>query len=144
MRNEMREADVNRKFLIRSIADLFQKMLPVNMPPFSLTPKSELSDFGCLTSKPVTPSLQNFDTQLPSISREIIYETPDPSPVGDSEVIEEDVGNAEDNSVETEVQDFGNKHFGKIAIPYVISCLYNRVFRKQISGFASMPTDSFE
>ena len=58
MRNEMREAD-NRKSLIRSIADLFQKMLPV---------KSELS-----TPPPPPP----LDTQLlPSTSRN----KPDPSP----------------------------------------------------------------
>ena len=33
MRNEMREADGNRKALIRSIADLFLKILPVYTPP---------------------------------------------------------------------------------------------------------------
>ena len=81
MRNEMREADINRKSLIRSIADLFQKMLPV---------KSELS-----TPPPPPP----LDTQLlPSTSRN----KPDPSP---EEEEEEDVGNAEDDYVETEVQD---------------------------------------
>ena len=75
----MREADINRKSLIRSIADLFQKMLPV---------KSELS----------TPPPQ-LDTQLlPSTS----INKPDPPP---EEEEEEDVGNAEDDYVETEVQD---------------------------------------
>ena len=39
---------------------------------------------------------------------------------------EEDVSNAEDNYVETEVEDFGNKYFGKIARPYVTFYLYNR------------------
>jgi len=120
----MREADVNRKSLIRSIADLFQKMLPVNIPSPPRTPKSESSDFGGRTSKPATP-LQTFDTCIPPTSREIIYETSDPSPAGDSDVTEEDVGNAEDNYVETEVQDFGNRHLGKIASPYVTSYLYN-------------------
>ena len=75
----MREADINRKSLIRSIADLFQKMLPLNTPP-------QLSGR--------TPTIP--DTQLPSTSRD----TPDLFPE------EEDVGNAEDNYVEMEVQDF--------------------------------------
>ena len=73
MRNEMREADVNRKSLIHSIADLFQKMLSVNAP--RRTPKCELSDdFGGRTFKPATSSLQTFDTQLPSTSSKIIYD----------------------------------------------------------------------
>jgi len=106
MRKEMREADVNRKSLIRSIADLFHKVLPVT------------TQVSRHTSTP-PPSL---DTQLLSTSRD----TPDPSP---DEIEEgEDVGNVEDNYVETEEQDFGNKYFGKIASPYVTSYLYKRPF----------------
>jgi len=80
----MREADINRKSLIRSIADLFQKMLPV---------KNELS------TPPPPPPPPQLDTQLlPSTS----INKPDPPP---EEEEEEDVGNAEDDYVETEVQD---------------------------------------
>ena len=120
----MREADINRKSLLRSIADLFQKMLPVNTP--ARIPKSEVSDFSGRTSKPATPSLQAFDTQGPSTSREIIYQTPDPSPAAKDS--EEPGGNVEDNYLETDAQDFGNRHFGKIARTYVTSYLYNRAF----------------
>ena len=41
---------------------------------------------------------------------------------------EEDVGNVDDKYFETEVHDFGNEHFGKIASSYVTSYLFNRIF----------------
>ena len=90
---------------MRSIADFFEKMLHDNIQ---------------LSLRTTTPP--SLDTQLLSTSRD----TPDPSP----DVIEEDedVGNAENDYVETEVQDFVNKYFGKIASPYVTSYLYSRPF----------------
>ena len=106
MRNGMREADVKRKSLIRSIADLFHKVLPVTTQ----------------VSHHTTTPLPSLDTQLLSTSRD----TSDPSP--DEIEEDEDVGNAEDNYVETKVQDFGNKYFGKIASPYVTSYLYKAIF----------------
>ena len=81
-----------------------------------------------MSGRTTTPP--SLDTQLPSTSRTTIYDPSYPSPPAeDSDVIEEkDVGNVEDNYVETEVQDFGNKLFVKIARPYVTSYLYNRSF----------------
>jgi len=76
MRNEVREAYVNRKALLRMIADFVQKILPSNTP--SHRTKVDFSD------NPTTPLKQTVTHPPPkrsvhSDSHEIMYETPSSS-----------------------------------------------------------------
>ena len=72
MRNEMREADVNRKALLQMIADFVQKILPrTNTTTPRITPA--LSDKSTSPLKQtVTPPPRSLDPD----AHEIIYETP--------------------------------------------------------------------
>ena len=130
----MREADVNRKSLIQTIADFVQKILPSKTLLSRGTPKSELPDFSARLSKYVSPSIQTetdivtASPSLPSTSHEIIYETPKISlDAGEIQEEEKDVGN-EGDVTEKEVQQFGTKHFGELPSPYVTPNLYNRSY----------------
>ena len=122
----MREADDNRKALLRMIADFVQKILHSKTPSHRTT-----VDFS---DKPTTPLKQTVKPPPPlrsvhSDSHEIIYETPSSSQergvLEDEEDEEEEVGNADNDYVETDARDFGNKYFGEIAGPYVLSYLYD-------------------
>jgi hypothetical protein len=127
MRNTMREADINRKALIHSIADFVQKILNMNKGTPS---KRELPDFSQPPSKTVSHSIHITTTSpaLPSTSRDIIYETPksslDTGEKGEEEDEDIDVGDV----TETDVQQFGTRHFGELASPYVTPYIYNRMY----------------
>ena len=56
MRNEMREADVNKKALLWMIGDFFQKILPSNTPSLRTT--------GDFCDKPTTPLKQTVTPSL--------------------------------------------------------------------------------
>ena len=120
MCNEMREADVNRKALLQMIADFVQKILPSNT---SRTPPAFSDKSSSPLKQTVTTPPRSFDPD----AHEIIYETPTSTRktgvIKDKE--EDDVGGADNDHTEPDVQDFGNKYFGKVASPYVMSYLYN-------------------
>ena len=116
MRNEMREADVNRKALLQMIAEFVQKILPRTTPR---TPPAFSDKCTSPLKQTVTPPPRSFDPD----AHKIIYEAPTSSrETGVIEDEEEDVG---DDHAEPDVQNFGNKYFGKVAGPYVMSYLYN-------------------
>ena len=117
MRNEMREADVNRKALLQMITDFVQKILPRTTPH---TPPAFSNKSTSPLKHTVTPTPQSFDPN----AHEIIYETPTSSletgVMDDEEEEGDDVG---DDHAEPDVQAFGNKYFVKVAGPYVMSYL---------------------
>jgi len=73
----------------------------------------------------VTPSPPRLRSVHPD-SHEIMFETPSSSQErGLLEDEEEEVGNADNDYVETDAREFGNKYFSEIASPYVMSYLYD-------------------
>jgi len=125
MRNALREAEIDRKSLIRAIADFVLNILPSTSPLIRSTPKSEVYAFPykTVTSRPIdaSPSLSTATTS--------IYETPSPKTSSDmgGEIGEEE--DIDDGDVtEKDVQQFGTDHFGELASPYVTPYLYNGVF----------------
>jgi hypothetical protein len=135
MRNQMREADVNRKSLIQTIADFVQKILPSNAPLLirGTPPKRELLNFSAPPSKTVTLSIKTLDTMTasplsPSTSREIIYETTPKSSLDTGEIQEEEDVDDESDVTETDVQQFCTKEFGELSSPYVTPYLYNKAY----------------
>jgi hypothetical protein len=116
MRNAMREDAIKRKSLVRIVADFIKKLLPTNTTQATATPPSLHSSDS---TSHVSPSQLPFDPP----EHEGIYETPTSSRntgVTGEEDDEENDGN------EREVQEFGTKHFGTIASPYVTSYIYNQ------------------
>lgn len=116
----MREADVNRKSLIQTIADFVKKILPSNTLLSTGTPKRELPDFSPQPSKTISPAIRtDTDTVIaspstPSTSREIIHETPKTLLVtGETE---EGVGD-EVEFTKQEVQQLGTRNFGELGLP---------------------------
>jgi hypothetical protein len=93
-----------------------------------------LTTFSPPPSKTVTPSVRSLDTltastSSPSTSREIVYETPKSSLVtGEIGVEEEEAVDDESDFNETDVTEFGTKHFSGLASPYVTPYLYNRAY----------------
>ena len=116
MRHEMREADINRKTLIKKIADFLQKVLPSNTPLGTVTSKIEKPYFTEHPSPSIyndTASVWASPSSLPSTSHKIIYETPkrgrSRGGLGASYVSE------------PKVTEFSTIHFGSVASPYVSS-----------------------
>jgi hypothetical protein len=71
MRNAMREAEINRKSLIQTIADFIQKILPgttaaaATAPLIRGTPKSEVQDFSPAHTKPSNTLLLQYSLKIP-------------------------------------------------------------------------------
>jgi hypothetical protein len=126
----MREAEIDRKSLIRAIVDFVQNILPSTTPLIISTPKSEVQqDFNpALLYKTATPRSVDVSSSL-STATTSIYETPSPktsSDMGGEIGEEEDVGDGD--VTEKDVQQFGAEHFGELASPYVTPYLHNRSY----------------
>ena len=107
------------------IADFVQRILPSNT-----TSNRTTVDFSDKRTTPLkqthTPSPPRPRSVHPD-SHEIMYETlssPQERGVLEDEE-EEEVGNADNDYVQTDAREFGNKYFREKASPYVMSYLYD-------------------
>ena len=134
MRHAMRESDISTKTLIQKIADFLQKVLPSTTPPGTVTtPATSKIEEHDLTAHP-SPSIQAETdsvfappSSLPSMSREIIYETSKRSlGRGETEGEVEEKDKWASYIPEKDVSEFSTKHFGSVASPYISSYAYRR------------------
>jgi hypothetical protein len=83
-------------------------------------------------------------TSSPSTSREIVYETPKSSLVTGAISEEEEEGvDTEHDLKEKDVDEFGTKHFGELASPYVTPYLYNKTYLDRDYGIRKEPDGQF-
>ena len=98
MRNDMREADVNRKALLQLIADFVQKVLPRTTTATASRTRPAFSDKS-------TSPLKHTDTPPPQSrdpdSHEIVYETPSSRETVVMEEEDDDVGDDGDHAERT-------------------------------------------
>jgi hypothetical protein len=79
----------------------------------------------------------------PSTSREIVYETPKSSLVTGERGYEEEGVDDERDFTEKDINEFGTKHFGELASPYVPPYLYNKAYLDRDYGIRKDPDGQF-
>ena len=113
MREEIAEAAVGRKALIKAIADFIKVVLPdTTLTQKAVTPKSESVELGTQTTPPPR------STPLPSTSsKEDVYET-ETRPITTLASDDRDTS-AVSEEEEENVHKFARKSFGEVASPYL-------------------------
>jgi hypothetical protein len=135
MRAKLQEADLERKREIKTIADFLKKVLPASTFEQKVLPKIGSLHTGTHTLRLSLPKTRSPLHEAPQIdltaspttstTSDVLYETvtpPSTSKRGDADLDEDD------HHIVEEVLDFGTKHFGEMASPYISPYVYKRGF----------------
>ena len=113
MRDNLHEADVEKKRQMQTVADILKQVLPSSSSP-SLPPDSgtQIEPDPPKHIKPETPRVKRRrisykSAAIPSTSSDVIYETPTPQPSIKRDVDDDDYTSTDDMQVEPRVLDYG-------------------------------------
>jgi hypothetical protein len=149
MRHKNREDEIRRDTQIKAIADFLQKVLPQGQP---LQQKSKNVSFKTEPGESRTesrrrlsfaPSPEAVYESLPSTSTlppDVLYETPKST---SSVEIQSDDDTDVSPEIAEHVREFGRKHFGELASPYLTPYIYNKRFLDKQYGIRKEADGTF-